>query len=73
MLLPIGFDPGSYELQMLDGTLQSHAAAAGTTTMDGTDTTLSADVDLTALPPGTYQLAIRRAGEDWQLFPVRLN
>jgi hypothetical protein len=73
MLLPVGFDPGSYELQVLDRTLQSHAATAGVATMQGTDTTLSADVDLTALPSGTYQLAIRRTGEDWQLFPVRLN
>jgi hypothetical protein len=49
------------------------AVPAGTATMEGMDTTLSADVDLTALPSGTYQLAIRRAGEDWQLFPVQLN
>lgn len=73
MLLPVGFEPGSYELQVLDSTLQSRAAAAGVAAMQGYDTALSADVDLTALPPGMYQLAIRRDGEEWQLFPLQLN
>jgi hypothetical protein len=36
-------------------------------------TTLETTLDTSALSPGSYQLAVRRKGEDWRLFPAQLR
>ena len=36
-------------------------------------TTLRATLDVTNLAPGAYQLAVRRHGEDWRLFPINVK
>ncbi|MEP7309344.1 MAG: hypothetical protein ABJA98_27895 [Acidobacteriota bacterium] len=73
MLLPIGSEPGPYELQLLDANLQSRSAAAADAMLRDFVTRLTADLDVRSVPPGAYQLAIRRTGEDWQLFPARVD
>jgi len=73
MLLPTGSEPGMYEVQILDSRLASKASAAGDAALRNHVTTLQTKLDLGMLPPGTYQLAIRRNGEDWQLFPAQLQ
>lgn len=70
VLLPVGWEPGAYELQVLDSELRSRAAASGRAEIRDYITTLRTTIDLRSLPPGTYQLAIRRDGEDWHLFPA---
>jgi hypothetical protein len=73
ILLPVGSEPGDYEVQILDANLQSRARSTGAAAMLDFVTTLETTLDTTALPPGSYQLALRRRGEDWQLFPAQLR
>ena len=73
ILLPVGSEPGSYEIQVLDSELKSRASATGQAEIRNYITTLQGTIDLHSLAPGTYQLALRRRGEDWQLFPARIE
>jgi len=69
MILPVGFEPGAYEVQLLDSELASRASATGTATTENFVTTLQTTMDLSSVSRGAYQLAVRRTGQDWQLFP----
>lgn len=73
MLLPVGSEPGPYEVQIVDADLRSKAGAAGQAEIRNYITTLDAAIDLRALSPGQYQLAIRHQGDEWQLFPIRVE
>jgi hypothetical protein len=73
MLLPVGSDVGHYELQVLDANLQSRASAPGDAVLQDFVTRLTAVLDLRSLPAGAYQLALRRTGEDWHLFPAHID
>lgn len=73
ILMPVGSEPGSYEIQVLDSELKSRASATGQAEIRNYITTLQSTIDLRSLPPGTYQLALRRRGEDWELFPARIE
>ena len=73
MLLPVGSEPGPYEIQVLDSQLASKASAGGLAELRNQITTLQTTLDLDPLAAGDYQLAIRRSGEGWQLFPARVN
>ena len=68
ILLPVGSEPGTYEVQILDSNLRSVASATGDAEIRDFVTTLNATIDLRSVPPGAYQLALRRHGEDWRLF-----
>ena len=70
LLLPVGSEPGSYDVQMLDGELRSKGEATGTATIADFVTTLNVRLDLQQLAPGTYQLAVRRQGDNWRMFPA---
>src|SRR5262249_16202884 len=70
MILPVGFEPGMYEVQILDSDLMSRASAPGMASSENFVTTLRTVLDLSSLSTGTYQLALRRAGQEWQLFPA---
>lgn len=73
LLLPVGSEPGRYEVQILDAQLRSRASASGSAELRNYITTLRTTVDIHELPPGSYQLAVRRDGEEWQMFPARLQ
>jgi hypothetical protein len=73
ILLPVGAEPGDYEVQLLDANLQSRATSKATAAIVDYVTTLETTLDTSALPPGGYQLAVRPHGEDWRLFPARLQ
>ena len=70
MILPVGFEPGTYEVQLLDAGLMSRASSAGTASTENFVTTLRVALNIGALSSGAYQLAIRQTGQDWQLFPA---
>lgn len=72
MLLPVGSEAGMYEVQVLDSQLRSIASAPGTAEVKNYVTTLRTTVDLGSLSLGQYQLAIRRSGQEWQLFPAQV-
>ena len=73
ILLPVGSEPGAYEVQLLDTDLRSRAAGSGQAEIRNYITTLQTSLDLHSLPPGAYQLAVRRVGEEWQLFPASIK
>jgi hypothetical protein len=73
ILLPVGSEPGEYEVQVLNADLKSRASAKGHAAIVNYVTTLEAMLDTSALPAGSYQLAVRREGEDWRLFPTQLR
>jgi hypothetical protein len=70
LLLAVGFEPGAYDLQLLDGALHAIASASGQAAIRNFVTTLEVTIDVRGMPPGPYELALRRAGEDWHVFPA---
>jgi hypothetical protein len=70
VLLPVGAEPGRYDVQLVDSKHQSRAATVGQAQIRNYVTTLTADFDVTSVPRGDYQLALRREGDDWYLYPV---
>lgn len=73
ILLPTGSEAGTYELQVMDAELRSKASALGEAQIENQVTTLRTKMDLRSLTPGVYRLALRRRGEDWRFFPLRLE
>jgi hypothetical protein len=73
IVLPRGFEPGPYEIEARGTGGGALATASGHATLDDSVTRLSVDLDLRSIPRGTSHLAIRRTGEDWRLFPVRIQ
>lgn len=73
ILLPVGSEPGGYEVQVLDSGLRSRASAASEAEIRNFVTTLQVTIDLSSLSPGAYQLAVRRQGDEWQLFPAKVE
>jgi hypothetical protein len=73
ILLPVGSEPGAYEVQVLDSELRSKVTASGEAAIENHVTTLKTTLDLRALPAGPYRLALRRQGDEWQMFPATLK
>jgi hypothetical protein len=74
MLLPVGSEPGPYDVQVLDSQLASRASATGRADLRNEVAALQATLDLEPLSPGAYQLlAIRRSGQEWQMFPAQVQ
>lgn len=73
ILLPVGSEAGSYDLQVMDSALRSRFSASGEARIEHYITTLHTRMDLRGLPSGHYKLALRRSGEDWRFFPLYLE
>jgi hypothetical protein len=73
LVLPNGSAPGRYVLQVRDPAGSERATASGVATLQDFITRLSADIDLRSARRGVNHLAIRRIGEDWQYFPIRIQ
>ena len=73
LLLPVGSEPGPYDIQVLDADLKSLSTAHSVAEIQDFITTLRATLDLRTVPPGAYQLAVRRQGDDWRMFPARIK
>jgi hypothetical protein len=73
VILPVRFDPGTYDVQLLDSSLNSRALSTGSATTENFVTTLRTTLDIGAVSSGPYQLAIRQTGQDWQLFPATVR
>jgi hypothetical protein len=71
--LPPGFLPGSYDVQLLDTDLRSRASAKGVAEMRDYVATIDTTIDVRELPAGAYQVAVRREGESWRMFPAELR
>jgi hypothetical protein len=73
LVLPNGSEPGKYDIEVRGTGGRALATASGSATLQDFVTRLESHVDLRWAPRGPSQLAIRRTGEDWQVFPVRIQ
>ena len=73
VILPVGFEPGAYDVQLLDSRLVSQASSTGTATSENFVTTLRTTLDVSDVPRGVYQLAIRGTSREWELFPAEVE
>ena len=73
ILLPVGAEPGDYEIRLLDQDLSLRASATGSAAIRDYITTLEAVIDSRSIAPGQYQLGLRRVGGEWQMFPALLR
>jgi hypothetical protein len=73
LLLPTGSEPGPYELEIRDSSSVSKASARGDAHLRDHVTTLEITVGTGFLSPGSYQLAVRHVGYEWQEFPLRVE
>jgi hypothetical protein len=73
LLLPVGAEPGPYDVQLLDPDLTSRASAHGTGERVNYIVTVKVSVDTRTVPAGNYQLAIRRVGDGWRMFPAQVR
>jgi hypothetical protein len=73
LVLPVASAEGEYTLRLLDGDLNPRLSTGSVATLSNGDTSISKELDLTALPAGRYTLAIKREPEDWRLFPVEVR
>ena len=73
LLLPTGSEPGSYETEVRDSNATVRASARGDAELRNYVSTLDVAVSLVDLSPGAYSLAVRRYGNAWQQFPIRLE
>lgn len=73
ILLAVGSEPGPYQVEIRDPRSRVVAAASSQAQIRNFVTTLEATLDLEAVRPGPYELAIRREGDDWRLFPSTIK
>lgn len=70
ILLPVGSEPGQYDVQILASSSQPQVSSIGRAEIREFVTTLQVPLDLRPMTPGSYQLALRREGEEWRVFPL---
>jgi hypothetical protein len=73
LFLPTGSEPGAYEVEVRDSSATARATARGVAELRNFVSTLEVAVSLGDLSPGPYSLAVRRDGNQWQLFPLQLQ
>jgi hypothetical protein len=73
LLLPTGSEPGPYGVEIRDASAVSRASARGDADLRNHVTTLDVTVATGSLSPGAYHLAVRRLGDGWQEFPLRIE
>jgi hypothetical protein len=71
--LPVGSEPGQYEVQVLQEPGQPLAQAEGSAEFRDHIAVLTVRLDLTRLPPGLYLMEIRQSGLSWSQYPVLLK
>lgn len=70
LVLPVASAEGDYSLRILDSNLNPRLSTSAVAVLVSGSTSITKELDLTALPAGRYTLAIKREPEDWRLFPV---
>jgi hypothetical protein len=73
IILPVGSEPGEYELQLLDTNRQPRVSSTSVARLQDYRTTVDAALDLRPLPAGSYELAVRLRGESWRIFPAEIQ
>jgi hypothetical protein len=73
IVLPLGAEPGSYEVRLLDDAPSVRAQGTGDAEIKDSMTTLHTTLDAATLSEGAYHLEVRRVGGEWRRVPVRLK
>ena len=73
LLLPVGSEPGRYDVQLLDAEQRSVVSGQGEATIQNFVTTLQIKLDVGAAAPGSHSLAVRRQGDDWRVYPATID
>lgn len=73
ILLPLGAEAGTYEVQLRDDAVSARTASTGEAEIRESVTTLHVTLDTADLSAGAYQLEIRLAGGEWLRVPARLK
>jgi hypothetical protein len=71
--LPVGSEPGQYEVQIVEQPTRPLITAEGTAALRDHITVLKVKVDLQRLHSGLYLVGIRQAGWSWAFYPVVLK
>ena len=70
VLLPVGAEPGRYDVELRAGDGRPLVNVPGDASIVDFVTTLEADVDLAAVAAGSYRLALRHKQESWREYGV---
>ncbi len=70
VLLPVGAEPGRYDVEFRAGDGRTLVSTTGDASILDFVTTLDADVDLAVLAAGSYRLALRHEQESWREYAV---
>jgi len=70
ILLPVGSEPGQYELRLTDRSHRSRVGKLVTAQLRDFAVRIDVNLDLRSLESGEYLLEIRRQGEDWDPHPL---
>jgi hypothetical protein len=73
LLLAVGSEPGPYDVQVFAAGQRSLAVTQGEADIRDFVTTLRATLDLREVAPGDYNIAVRRSGDGWRVYPVLLR
>lgn len=73
ILLPIGSEPGLYQLEVLKDVDKPLITESGQASIINGTTTLNISVNTSSLSPGTYLLGIRQPPLDWAFNPIRVE
>ena len=73
ILLPIGSEDGMYDVALIDSSRQPLLTATGSAKLQDFVEVLPVMLNLADLPPGPYELRIRRAQTPWNAYPILLE
>lgn len=71
--LPLGSQPGNYEVEIVNAKSQGALAVSGIARIENGITILRVRMDLSKLSPGQYSLGIRQPPWDWRYYPFALR
>ena len=70
VLLPVGAEPGQYELRFVDGNRRVMFGKQASAQLKDFVVRIEVVLDLRSFARGSYSMEIRRLGEDWDPHPV---
>ncbi|MGA8598380.1 MAG: hypothetical protein WB676_26990 [Bryobacteraceae bacterium] len=71
--LPVGMDPGQYEIRLMDEQLHVVQQSTGEAVIQDYEVHLLTQMDLSSLNAGEYRLWIRRPQQSWRDYPLQIR